>query len=188
MIIEQFWLFSLTLALAIFSPGPSFVGVTRHLFAHGFSKTLYFAAGIALGEGVLAGLVLFGLSSFLLENDFLRISFYLLSASYLGYLGVQMIQIKDINLSKIEEKKAKFQWGKSPILKGFAIGVSNPKSMIFDAAILSNFIAEDTSLVQKTTLWLWMILLTFICFGSLTYLFSIYREKLLKYFVIFTIN
>ena len=153
--IDNFWLFTTTLILAILSPGPSFVGVTRYFLHYGFKKTLAFNAGIALGEGVLSALVLLGLSTFILENLYFNYGFHFISGFYLIYIGYQMIQAKSIEIDSEQVDNTKKTHA---FLSGFLIGSTNPKSLIFDAALLSIFISIDTTIFQKTTLWIWMVL------------------------------
>jgi threonine/homoserine/homoserine lactone efflux protein len=175
MFIDNFWQLTGILILAVLSPGPSFVGVTRYFLRYGFQKTLAFNAGIAFGEGMLSAIVLLGLSSFLLDHFWFNVCFYALSGFYLSYIGFQMIKAEKFKMEeKPISKKIKGFWS------GISIGASNPKSMVFDAALFSNFITADTSLIQKFSTWIWVMFVTFSCFTFLCLAFSAYRDKLLS--------
>lgn len=166
--------------LAVLSPGPSFVGVTRHFLRFGLYKAVIFNAGIAIGESVLSGSVLLGLSSFLLENHWAYLIFRSLSGLYLIWIGFSMIRAAQIIVLKEDQEMIKKT---NSLLAGVSIGVSNPKSLIFDAAIFSSFVSAKTTAIEKGAMWLWLMFLTFLCYSLICGLFSIYRQKMLKYFV-----
>ena len=166
--------------LAVLSPGPSFVGVTRHFLRFGLYKAVVFNAGIAAGESILSGSVLLGLSSFLLENHLAYTIFRSLSGLYLIWIGFSMIRAAQVLLLKEDLEIVKKT---NSFLAGASIGVSNPKSLIFDAAILSSFVNAKTSAIEKGMIWLWLIFLTFLCYSLICGLFAIYRQKILKHFV-----
>ena len=181
MFIDDFWLLTVTIVLAILSPGPSFVGVTRHFLRYGFQKTMIFNAGISAGENVLSALVLLGLSSTLLSNNYLYATFHIFSGAYLLYVGSSMIRSNTMQINLLDNTLSTKPIKTNNFLPGFFIGVSNPKSLVFDMAVLSTFITPQTTSTQKFTLWLWLLLLSWLVFTVVCYFFNIFREKLLNY-------
>jgi threonine/homoserine/homoserine lactone efflux protein len=101
-------------------------------------------AGNALGEGVHVVLVALGLGVLVAESAALFTGVKLLGAVYLVYLGVQTIRHrKDV----VEHAARPSSGGGAVLRQGFVVGVSNPKSIVFLAAVLPQFVVRQAGSV-----------------------------------------
>lgn len=170
----SFLLFFIAHLLAVIFPGQTFIGMTNLSIKHGFTATLPFLFGIAIGNFIFASIAIFGLTEVIFKYKIISIAFYLGSASYLIYFGSKLLIEKPTNQGiKIKTRKA--------FLSGLFIELSNPKSIFFTISLVSIILKPESSLIFK------LLILAWVCFVSLLYellivlLFSIFRGTLLKY-------
>ena len=179
MTVDAFFGFTFVVVLAIFSPGPSFIGVTQYFFKYGPQRSLAFNAGICAGESVLSGIVLFGVINIFFAHPLILPFFYGSSGCYLALLGYQQLRQGVWTMEHSQNKLAiSLPSYSQSWLSGFSIGIANPKSMIADMAIFANFIPPDTPLWQKASIWIWCFALSFFCFTLLCWLYKKFRDQL----------
>ena len=104
--ISQFSIVALVHFLAVASPGPDFILVSRQAFLYGRNSAIYTTLGISCGIFVHVLYCIFGLGYIL--NEFQDLIFYLkLSCSiYLAYLGIVSIFIYSKSQFLNQEKKS----------------------------------------------------------------------------------
>jgi threonine/homoserine/homoserine lactone efflux protein len=118
-------------------PGPAVFAVIARTFSSGFSRGLMMIIGITLGDFIFILLALFGLSiiSEIMGTTFLIIKY--VSAAYLIWLGVNLIQSKET----AEDIKASKE---SSLMTNLAIGLminlGNPKAIVFYIGLFPAFI------------------------------------------------
>jgi threonine/homoserine/homoserine lactone efflux protein len=118
-------------------PGPAVFAVIACTFSSGFSRALMMIIGITLGDFIFILLALFGLSiiSEIMGTTFLIIKY--VSAAYLIWLGVNLIQSK----ATAEDIKASKE---SSLMTNLAIGLminlGNPKAIVFYIGLFPAFI------------------------------------------------
>ena len=165
----------LTVALlhlfAVASPGPDFVLVSRQSFRYGRMVAIWTSAGIALGILFHVALSLTGLSLLLQNQPDLFWYLKLAAALYIGYLGLASLisnsPIKFQNNSTDKEGR----YLKS-ISTGFLTNVLNPKAFIFFITVFTLVINEDTEIVIKSLLGIYMSMATFIWFTFMSILLT----------------
>jgi threonine/homoserine/homoserine lactone efflux protein len=118
-------------------PGPAVFAVIARTFSSGFSRGLMMIIGITLGDFIFILLALFGLSiiSEIMGTTFLIIKY--VSAAYLIWLGVNLIQSKataeDIKASKESSLMTN-------LATGLMINLGNPKAIVFYIGLFPAFI------------------------------------------------
>ncbi len=138
MTIELYFLYVATVAALMSTPGPSHLLMLSNSLAHGFRRSTATAIGdlmANMGQMLLAGL---GLAALL--TTFENALFYIKWAGvlYLAFMGLQMLLAKD----KPEGDGAKPHASLKRLwLQGFITSASNPKAVIFFAALFPQFIS-----------------------------------------------
>ena len=131
--------FIVTAAVFIAIPGPSVLFVVSRSVVHGS------AAGVATVLGNTAGIfaqivaVAFGIGPLLERSVMLFTVLKLAGAAYLAFLGVQAIRHRH-ELAAAIGAPAERKTQARIMLDGFTVGVTNPKAVVFYAAILPQFV------------------------------------------------
>ncbi len=119
----------------ILIPGPSVLFVVSRAVALGRAAAVRTALGNAVGAFVLVVGVCLGLGALLsvasLSYEIVRYA----GAAYLVYLGVQAIRHRKEFALPQPGRSARRVW-----LEGFLVGLTNPKTAVFFAAVLPQFI------------------------------------------------
>src|SRR5207253_8225595 len=79
---------------ALILPGPDFVGVVRSSLTRGTTAGLLTTLGVSIGLGMYATLSLLGLSTVLVEYQWLTWLVRVLGGAYLIYLGIKLLRSK----------------------------------------------------------------------------------------------
>lgn len=154
------WLIYLgVISTLIFIPGPSALLCMSHGLKFGKSKSMATVLGGAVASLVLMSISIAGLGAVLAASETAFLIVKLLGASYLIYLGVSAwrdsFAQSNTKKNKLEAKEANLKNSSFLTLfrKGFIVGISNPKDILFFAALLPSFISNDLSpLAQYTAL------------------------------------
>jgi len=136
-------------------PGPSSLLITLHGYKHGFKKANSTIIGNLLGSLVLMAGSALGLGLILTSSEVLYSITKYIGASYLLYLGFKtLLNAKSTKWS--QPKDIMSNASNSSLLKqGFLTGVSNPKDLLFFAALFPAFLNMNGSLnVQLSILML----------------------------------
>ncbi|MGB3828037.1 MAG: LysE family translocator [Ornithinimicrobium sp.] len=126
-------------------PGPSVLFVVGRSLTLGRKHGLLSVLGNGLGALPLVTAVAFGLGAVLAESVVIFTTVKLLGAAYLIYLGVQAIRHRRSGLDADGPERAA---AGSPLLslrQAFVVGISNPKTIVFFAAVLPQFIDPRSS-------------------------------------------
>ncbi|WP_024877258.1 LysE family translocator [Saccharomonospora piscinae] len=140
--------------LLIVVPGPSVVFVIGRALAHGRRAALLTVVGNTLGAYVLVVAVAFGIGS-IVERSVLAFTLLKLAgATYLVYLGVKAWRQRGALHATVTGDGVVAHGGSRTMWEGFVFGVSNPKTVVFFAAVLPQFVdpAEGHSAVQMLLL------------------------------------
>jgi threonine/homoserine/homoserine lactone efflux protein len=139
--------------LLIVIPGPSVLFVIGRALAHGRRAALTTVVGNTLGAYVLVAAVAFGIGPIVARSAVVFTALKLAGAAYLIYLGVKAFRERDslsaaLNADSSEDNTLRTLWD------GFAVGVSNPKTIVFFAAVLPQFVdpGQGHLVVQMLTL------------------------------------
>lgn len=137
--------FFVATTVMILLPGPSVMLTVAHALSYGWRLALVTVAGATLGVGVQLAVALVGMSWFLLQMaewfEWLRWAGVL----YLLYLGVQQwrANVDDASGLPTATSRHKLFW------QGFVVTVPNPKSLVFLAAFMPQFISLETPLAPQ---------------------------------------
>ncbi len=164
-----FWLqFVAVCLVGAMSPGPSLALIIRNSVKFNRTAGILSAIGHGLGIGVYASLAILGLHVVLSNSLFIFKSIQFVGSFFLLLLGILFILDKSNEL-KIEEQQKSI----NSFIQGFAIAIFNPKILIWFAAIYSQFIILDSSILTNTILVLtatlidsiWYIIVAFVVTG-----------------------
>ena len=139
--------------LLIVIPGPSVLFVIGRALAHGRRAALTTVVGNTLGAYVLVAAVALGIGPIVERSAIVFTALKLAGAAYLIYLGVKAFRERD-SLSTVLTADSPPRNPLRTLWDGFAVGVSNPKTIVFFAAVLPQFVdpVRGHLVVQMLTL------------------------------------
>ena len=135
--LKELIMLSFVCAMGAISPGPSLAVVIRNTISGGRFQGVMTGIGHGIGIGIYAFMAVMGLSSLLLNNEKLFMTFQIAGAIILFWIACKMILNKPSDL--IDEK----QFIKKGFIQGFMIAFLNPKILVFLVAVFSQFINSD---------------------------------------------
>ncbi|WP_033437543.1 LysE family translocator [Saccharothrix sp. NRRL B-16314] len=125
--------------LLIVIPGPSVLFVVGRALAQGRRAALITVLGNTLGAYALVVAVAFGVGAVVERSAFVFTTLKLAGAVYLVYLGVKAVRQRGA-LHASFTGGGPGRGGLRTLWEGFAVGVANPKTMVFFAAVLPQFV------------------------------------------------
>ncbi|KFF48826.1 amino acid transporter [Gammaproteobacteria bacterium MFB021] len=129
-------------ALILF-PGPFALLCMHHGLRHGRRRALVTVVGGALASLALMALSSLGLGAILATSETAFVVLKVIGAAYLVYLGVQAWRAPAAAPAVSAGEGAPSTLGRSRrqlFTKGFTVGISNPKDLLFFGALFPNFI------------------------------------------------
>jgi homoserine/homoserine lactone efflux protein len=146
MSLELYLVFVLASALLVATPGPNVALIVGTSLTHGMRTGLTAVAGVNVGVVIQLAVVALGLSwvvdLFAKHFDLIRFA----GAGYLLFLGIQTLW---------KARKPQPPQPLSPqraFSRGFAVAFANPKTLIFQAAFLPQFLSTGDG--SQTQLWI----------------------------------
>jgi threonine/homoserine/homoserine lactone efflux protein len=140
--------------LLVLFPGPNVALIVGTVLRNGLRPGLLTVAGVNLGFALQMSAIAFGLSwvveLFARHFDLIRYA----GAAYLAVLGLQQLLRKQ----PVGEGTPTPLRGERAFVRGLAVAFGNPKTLIFNAAFLPQFIGGNIS--DPTTV-LWMLVATY---------------------------
>ncbi|MEU9451192.1 LysE family translocator [Streptomyces sp. NPDC048277] len=145
--------------LVIAIPGPSVLFVIGRALAHGRRTAVATAVGNVLGSYLLVVAVAFGIGSLVERSVTVYLTVKLLGAAYLVYLGVQAFRHRrELKASAIRRAPAGEPRGDlRTVLDGVLVGATNPKGVVFFAAVLPQFVDHTAGRVPAQMLLLGLV-------------------------------
>ncbi|MFC0038747.1 LysE family translocator [Actinomadura rayongensis] len=158
--------FSALALLIILVPGPSVLFVVGRALAHGRRVALTGVVGNELGALVLTAAVAFGVGSVVARSLVVFTVLKLCGALYIVYLGVQAFRHRR-SLAEAADAVAGPVGTWRALRQGFVVGVTNPKTLVFFAAVLPQFADPERGGVpaQMLVFGLVFCLLALLCDG-----------------------
>lgn len=124
-------------------PGPSVLFAITRAITIGRREALFTVAGNAVGVYLQVAAVAFGLGTIVAASATVFTAVKLLGASYLIYLGVQAIRHRGGLTEAFTTQVPAIRRGAVSMLRdGLVVGVANPKSVVFLAALLPQFVDQ----------------------------------------------
>ena len=158
MTVELYLIFVLASALLVATPGPNVALVVGTSLRYGARTGLLTVGGVNLGLVLQLAAVAAGLSwivdLFARHFDLIRY----IGAAYLALLGLQQLFARP----KAEEAAAPVMRGEHALARGFAVAFANPKTLIFHAAFLPQFLGAGENRAD-----LWLLAATFAVIAAL---------------------
>lgn len=150
--------------LLIVIPGPSVLFVIGRALAQGRRAALTTVVGNTLGAYVLIMAVALGLGAVVERSVLVFTVLKLAGAAYLVYLGVKAWRQRG-SLQAAFTAGPSARGGLRTLWEGFAVGVANPKTIVFFAAVLPQFVdrAQGHVMVQMLVLGLVFNLIALTC-------------------------
>jgi threonine/homoserine/homoserine lactone efflux protein len=130
--------FTLAALVLIVIPGPSVLFVVSRALAYGRRVALATVAGGAVGSSTLAVAVAIGVGAVVQASAFAYTAVKLAGTAYLIFLGVQAFRHRKALAAALETGPERVN--RRPWLQGFVVGVTNPKTAVFFAAVLPQFV------------------------------------------------
>ena len=151
MSLELYLIFVIASALLVATPGPNVALIVGTSLRHGLRTGFMAVAGVNLGVVIQLAVVAAGLSWIvdLFARNFDAIRFA--GAAYLLFLGVQTLwkARKPVPPTPLSSERA--------FARGFAVAFANPKTLIFQAAFLPQFLTDGAGRAAQ----LWLLAVTF---------------------------
>jgi homoserine/homoserine lactone efflux protein len=129
--------FIATIILSL-SPGPGVFSSISSGLHHGFRLGLWNGVGMQAANMILVAIVSLGLGALLLASETLFAGVKWLGVAYLIYLGV--VTWRSPTRAFEEDRDDLANTAREVFMRGFFVNLTNPKGIIFFAAILPQFI------------------------------------------------
>jgi threonine/homoserine/homoserine lactone efflux protein len=131
--------FGITAFVVIVIPGPSVLFVVGRALACGRRVAVLTVVGNALGEYVQVIAVAIGVGALAEQSVAVFTAMKLLGGAYLIYLGVKTFRERR-SLAAALAAPVAHRSDRRAFLEGWTVGVTNPKTVVFLAAILPQFV------------------------------------------------
>ncbi|MDR5777831.1 LysE family translocator [Caballeronia sp. LZ065] len=143
--LHVWWLFVATVFVVSAIPGPNMLLVMTHGARHGLKRSTATMAGCLAALIIMLSVSAAGLGVFLDAWPRLFDTLRMLGAAYLVWLGVKSWRAKASAIEIPDESNSPGQSVRSPrhlvlFRNGFLVAGSNPKAILFAAALLPQFI------------------------------------------------
>lgn len=164
--------------LAVVSPGPDFIVVTKNSLSAGRKNGIFTAFGVALGIGVHVTYCLLGVGLIISKSILIFNIIKWIGAIYLIYIGLKGIRsrkknIEELNkITEISGSEIKNIKKINAFRTGFIVNVFNPKATLFFLALFTQVINPELPLFVQIGFGLWMIFATFVWFTIVAIAFS----------------
>jgi threonine/homoserine/homoserine lactone efflux protein len=140
---SHLWEFILTSIVIIIAPGPSVLFIIARAVAWGRSTAVATVLGNVTGAFVLSVIVALGLGPVLQRSDLAYSVVQWGGGAYLIYLGVDALRHRGVHAEEMTSRAGLHPTTGKSIRDGFLVGVLNPKTLVFYAAVLPQFIDRD---------------------------------------------
>ncbi|KPC61845.1 LysE family translocator [Streptomyces chattanoogensis] len=145
---ESILAFAAMSLLVIVIPGPSVLFVIGRALAHGRRTALATVLGNLVGSYLLVTAVAWGLGALVEGSVAVFTGVKLAGAAYLVYLGVRAFRHrKEMRAADMEAPAGERRGDLRTILDGIFVGVTNPKGVVFFAAVLPQFVNHSAGRV-----------------------------------------
>ena len=150
MTITQLLLLASICFIAMVSPGPDFLLVTRNSILYPRRQALATAFGIVAGCTMHATYCALGLAFIITQSIVLFSLIRYAGACYLVYLGIKCLTSKGEAVAVTVDRSAHADVPvRKAFLEGFLCNALNPKLAVFLLSLFTQFISVDATLLQK---------------------------------------
>ncbi|MBU1359408.1 MAG: LysE family transporter [Gammaproteobacteria bacterium] len=133
-------------ALAVI-PGPTMLMALSNGISGGIRAALWGMAGASVGAGVLIAAVALGLGSVMAASEWLFNAVRVAGVAYLVWIGIQLWRNPPLDIRRaLALSSGNALRGRVALLRSLTVALSNPKTLLFFAAFLPQFV--DTAQPQ----------------------------------------
>lgn len=172
MFLQEFITVAIIHLLAVISPGPDFIMISRNSLIYSWKVGLYSSIGLALGNLVHITYSLIGIGLIISKSIVLFTIIKFFGAFYLIYIGYKCLKSKS-NQQQINNTKERYNIGKlAAIRMGFLTNVLNPKATLFFLSLFTQVIGINTPKITQILYGVEMSVMTFLWFAFVAYILS----------------
>ncbi len=177
---SRLWEYLIATILIILAPGPSVLFTIARAIAWGRVAAIATVIGNAAGMFLVSVLVALGIGPILQRSEILYNGIQWAGGAYLIYLGYAAIAASKVDAADMQKTVGGKPSFFTSVRNGFWVGVLNPKSVVFFAAILPQFVDQEKNNVTAQLLLLGAIfaLIALISDGSYGLLAGTIRQWL----------
>lgn len=129
--------------LIIIAPGPSVLFVIARAIAWGRKTAVFTVLGNVAGAYLLSIFVALGLGPVLQRSNLAYAVIQWGGGAYLVYLGLDAIRHRKVHAANMTQQTGMQPSISTSVRDGFWVGVLNPKTLVFFAAVLPQFIDRN---------------------------------------------
>lgn len=161
----DFLVFVGALSVAAFSPGPGLAAIVATVLAKGSRSTVWFCAGVVLGDLVWLSLSLGGLAILAQQIPLVFVAIKWAGVAYLLWLAWSA-WIADMRLAD-GQADAETRSRAARVLAGLAVTMGNPKAMLFYIALLPSLVdPESLSIGAVVPLYVAVVVILSVSFAT----------------------
>lgn len=139
----RIWEYLLASILIIIAPGPSVLFVIARAIAWGRKTAVFTVLGNVAGAYLLSIFVALGLGPVLQRSNLAYAVIQWGGGAYLVYLGLDAIRHRKVHAANMTQQTGMQPSLSASVRDGFWVGVLNPKTLVFFAAVLPQFIDRN---------------------------------------------
>ncbi len=152
----HFVAFIVTAVVVVVIPGPSVLFIVSRALANGRRVAVLSVLGNSAGEYVQVIAVAFGIGAIAEQSVALFTAIKLVGGLYLVYLGVKTFRERG-GMAEAMQVVSQAKSDRQAFRQGVIVGVSNPKTVVFMAAILPQFVSPTAGNVPVQILLLGLV-------------------------------
>ena len=161
-------------------PGPSVLFTLARGVAWGRSVAVLTVLGNSAGTLLLSSGVALGLGPLLSRSRTFAIGLQLLGGCYLLWLGASALRHREAHAAAMTKREVQRPAPRLVVRQGFVVGVANPKSLVFFAAVFPHFVdrARGSATLQLLMLGAMFSVMAFAIDGTWSVIAGTAREWL----------
>lgn len=148
---SQYLTFLALAALLAFAPGPDSLLTLRATVTGGRHRGSYTALGVVIAGAVQGVLAASGLGALIVHAGPVFQAIRWAGVAYLAFLGVQAIRTAIRTpelLAEVSERSGVRRSRATAMAQGFLCNITNPKVLVFNLAVLPQFVGQNASFGQ----------------------------------------
>lgn len=130
--------FTLAMAILAATPGPAFFVLMSRAMANGVKAGAGVLTGVIIADVIFLVLALLGMSAISQAMGEMFVLVKLVGGAYIVFLGYKMWMQKPVDPDEVGQSNGRGYF--SSLLEGLVVNLTNPKAIIFFAALLPTFV------------------------------------------------